>query len=34
MKNKGEVVLQEKKHEGKGFEEAGETHKKIHVQRE
>jgi hypothetical protein len=32
MKNKGEFVVREKKHKGKGFEEADETHKKILVQ--
>jgi predicted transcriptional regulator len=34
VKNKGEVVVQEKKHKGKDFEKADETHKKIHVQME
>jgi hypothetical protein len=34
VKNKGEVVEQEKKHKGKGFEKVDETHKKIHLQRE
>jgi hypothetical protein len=34
VKNKGEVVVQEKKHKGKGFEKADEKHKKIPVQME
>ena len=34
VKNKGEVVVQERNHKGKGFDKADETHKKIHVQRE
>ena len=34
VKNKGEATLQEKKHKGKGFEKADETHKKILVQME
>jgi hypothetical protein len=34
MKNKGEVDVQEKKHKGKGFEKAYETHKKIPIQME
>jgi hypothetical protein len=34
MKNKEEVVAQEKKHKGKGFEKADETYKEIPVQME
>jgi hypothetical protein len=34
VKKKGEVDEKEKKHKGKGFEKADETHKKILVQRE
>jgi hypothetical protein len=34
VKNKGEVVVQENRHNGKGFEKADETHKHIPVQME
>jgi hypothetical protein len=34
VKNKGQFAEQEKKHKGKGFENADETHKQISVQRE